>query len=134
MFRTAKWFCGPAQRPAPTASFRLHFQILRKPRQVAKPRAGHHNQIFEPNTSQTGVVKSGFDGHNMTSPERRTAARAEARQLVDLQANTVTGPVKEALHASLLNTCLKSSSFELLEDRLVNGVAADTGLNLRQRQ
>src|SRR3989338_11666136 len=91
----------------------LDFQELRILGEIDTAGFCDEDHVFKPHAAEAFIIKAGFDSDNVAGLED-VMARADARLLVNVESETVAGPVKKSLHAALDDTGFKSKTFKIL--------------------
>ena len=83
-----------------TAWARSDLKKLRAVSQISIARGRDNDHVFKAHAANTEIVKPGFHCHHVASSQGRVN-RGDPRGFVDIQAQAVSGAMKETLHASL---------------------------------
>ena len=97
--------------------------------QIAIALCSDDHDVFEPDAADAEIVKSRLDGDDMAGAQDRVNRR-DARRLVNVQAETMAGAVKEALHAAVDFTGRKTARGEHIENVLMYFFTVDAVADL----
>src|SRR5258706_12384602 len=81
-------------------------ELARSARQVPRAILGDDEHVLEPDAADLGVVDPRLDRHDVTRKQRRGPRPADRWRLMDLEADTMTGPVDEATRHRILGIVL----------------------------
>src|SRR6266542_932590 len=97
----------------------LDFENLRAVRKIAITFWRHDDDVFQTHAADSEVVKSGLDSDHVTGAQHGIDRR-DARRLVDIQAEPMTGAMKESLHPAIDLASGKTAGFEEGQNILVH--------------
>src|SRR6266542_4677298 len=97
----------------------LDFENLRAVRKITITLWRHDDDVFQAHAADSEVVKPRLDSDHVTGAQHGIDRR-DARRLVDVQAEPMTGAVKESLHPAIDLASGKTAGFEESQNILVH--------------
>ena len=97
----------------------LDFEKLRAVRKIAITFWRHDDDIFQTHAADSEIVKPGLDSDHVTGAQHGIDRR-DARRLVDVQAEPMTGAMKESLHPAIDLASGKTAGFEESQNILMH--------------
>src|SRR5436190_21008427 len=83
---------------AAAATPALHLQNFFELRQISGAALGHERHVFQAHAAKVGIIESRLNGDHVPGSQCRGRGGTDPRKLVDLQAESMSGAMKKALH------------------------------------